>query len=440
MSTAAAPFVQSMRDAAASLRLPGSGLAWLDAARAEALRAFIARGLPDQHNELWKYTALRALLQRAYAAHDDTAPARPVDASIWAVPGLDGPCAVFVNGAFRGDLSSLDALPEGVTLRSLASALGDAPEPLRFLLDRRPDEHDDGFTLLNRALAADGVVLNVAAGVRVDQPLRIVHIGLAAASATAWHLRSLIEVGEGAHLDLIEQHVGEAKTGHLANLVNTINLRDNASLGWTAVQRAGVDATLLRRSELVLHDDARTAFHALELGGKLARHELRVDLAGSRSSFDSRGAFVLNGRRHADAEVLVTHRGRDTKSDALWRGVAMDRGRGVVHGRILVLAGADGADGGFYNKNLLLSPDAEIDTRPALEIYADEVKANHGATVGQLDENVLFYLRSRGIPLELAKRVLVRAFCSEAMDGIQPASLRDHCETLLADQLPELEA
>ncbi len=438
MSTASAPFVQSMRDAAASLRLPGSGLAWLDAARAQALREFTARGLPDQHNELWKYTALRALLQRTYAARDDTASARAVDASMWAIAGLDGPCVVFVNGVFRADLSSLDALPDGVTARSLAVALADAPEPLRFLLDRRPDDHDDGFTLLNRALAADGLVLNVAAGIRVQQPLRIVHVGLAATSATAWHLRSLIEMGEGAHLELIEQHVGEEKTGHLANLVRTCALHENASLDWTVVQRAGTDATLLRRSDLLVHDGANAAFHALELGGRLARHELRVDLAGSRSCFDSRGAFVLNGRRHADTEVLVTHRGRDTRSDALWRGVAMDRGRGVVHGRILVLPGADGADGGFYNKNLLLSPDAEIDTRPALEIYADEVKANHGATVGQLDENVLFYLRSRGIPLELAKRILVRAFCSEALDGIEPAPLREHCETLLASQLPEL--
>jgi Fe-S cluster assembly protein SufD len=112
----------------------------------------------------------------------------------------------------------------------------------------------------------------------------------------------------------------------------------------------------------------------------------------------------------------------------------------VVHGRILVQPGADGADGSFYNKNLLLSPDAEIDTRPALEIYADEVKANHGATVGQLDDHVLFYLRSRGIPLELARRMLVRAFCSVALDDIQPAALREHCETLLAEHLPEVAA
>jgi Fe-S cluster assembly protein SufD len=201
-----------------------------------------------------------------------------------------------------------------------------------------------------------------------------------------------------------------------------------------------MDTTLLRNSQVRLHDDAALDLHALELGGKLARHELQVDLAGARSRFNLRGAFVLQGRQHADMEVLVAHRGRDSVSDAIWRGVADNRARGVVHGRILVRPGADGAAGSFYNKNLLLSPDAEIDTRPALEIYADEVKANHGATVGQLDEGMLFYLRSRGVPLDLARHMLVRAFCAATLDGIQPEALREYCEVLLAAQLPELTA
>ena len=435
--TAAVPFAQSMHDAAASLRLPGSGLAWLDAARAEALQAFAARGLPDQRNELWKYTSLRALAQKTYAAGDPQAHSRAVDESLLPRPALQAPRAVFVNGVFRADLSQLDALPEGVTAQSLGVALREAPEPLRFLLDRRADDDDDGFTLLNRALAADGLILKVAPRVDVREPLHIVHVGLIAEAAAAFHLHSLVEVGEGARLRIVEHHVGETQTGHLTNIVRDISVHENAHLDWTIIQRAGADATLLRRSRVRLHDDATLDLHALELGGKLVRHEIRAELAGARSRFDSRGAFVLHGRQHADMEVLVTLRGRDSVSNAVWRGVADNRARGVVHGRILVQLGADGADGSFHNKNLLLSPDAEIDTRPALEIYADEVKANHGATVGQLDESVLFYLRSRGVPLETARRILVRAFCSVALDGMEPAPLREHCAALLAEQLPE---
>ncbi|HJU27171.1 MAG TPA: Fe-S cluster assembly protein SufD [Rhodanobacteraceae bacterium] len=441
MSTAAAvPFVESMRDAAAALRLPGSGLAWLEATRGEAMEAFLEHGLPTSRNELWKYTALRALAQRQYAARDYEAASRPVDEALFPQEAQDAPRAVFVNGAFRPDLSRLDRLPDGVVLQSLSSALEAEPEPLRFLLGAPKDAEDDGFTLLNRALAADGMILRIAQGMHVPAPLHVVHVGVAAASATAWHLRSLVEIGEGASLTIVEHHVGEATAGHLANLVREVKLHRQAHLDWVSVQRAGGDATLLRRTDVHLHEDASIDFHALELGGKLARHELRIDIAGARARFRSRGSFVLRDRQHGDMEVLVTHRGRDTVSDSLWRGVADDRARGVVHGRIVVTPGADGADGSFYNKNLLLSPSAEIDTRPALEIYADEVKANHGATVGQLDENVLFYLRSRGIPLDVARRMLVQAFCAVTLRGIEPAPLRNRCEVLLREQLPEVAA
>ncbi|TAN03585.1 MAG: Fe-S cluster assembly protein SufD [Rhodanobacteraceae bacterium] len=429
-----------MHEAAASLRLPGSGLAWLDAARAEALRAFAERGLPDQRNELWKYTSLRALAQRAYAAGDNQAADRVVGMASLPLPAIGNQCVVFVNGVYRADLSNLNRLADGVSAGSLASGLRESPEPLRFLLDKRADDDDDGFTLLNRALAADGLVLRVAAGVNVAEPLHVVHVGVAAEAASALHVRSLIELGEGARLDVVEHHVGDAGAGHLLNLVRDVNVHARAHLGWTVIQRACADATVLRCSRVRLHDEASLGFHALELGGKLVRHEIRAELSGARARFESRGAFVLHDRQHADMEVLVTHRGRDTFSNAVWRGVASDRARGVVHGRILVQPGADGADGSFYNKNLLLSTSAEIDTRPALEIYADEVKANHGATVGQLDENVLFYLRSRGVPLEVARRILVRAFCAVTLDGIEPATLREYCDGLLAEQLPEVAA
>jgi len=438
VNSVATPFVESMQAAAVS-GLPGSGIAWLDDTRRDALRAFATHGLPDTRNELWKYTALRVLQQRAYAPRDAGAASRPVADDLLRLDGCEGPRAVFVNGAFRADLSRLDDLPGGIVLQPLSEVLRHQPEPLRFLLAARAGD-EDGLTLLNRALAADGVIVRVADGVRAFNPLHVVHVGTSAGSAVAWHLRDLMELGEGASLAVIEHHVGDDTSGHFANLARTITLHARARLDWTIVQRASRDATLLRRTDCVLHEDTELDFHALELGGKLARHELRVDLAGDRARFASRGAFVLGGRQHSDTEVLVTHRARDTVSDSLWRGVAGDRARGVVHGRILVQPGADGSDGCFYNKNLLLSPTAEIDTRPALEIYADEVKANHGATVGQLDDNVLFYLRSRGIPLDTARRMLVRAFCAVTLDGIQPAGLREFCETLLAEQLPEAEA
>lgn len=428
-----------MRNAAQIARLPGSGIGWLDDARREALQTFLAGGLPTARDEMWKYTALRALAQREYTASDPQAETRVIDSEIFLLPGRDGPRVVYVNGVFRADLSKLDALPEGLSLTPLSRALVDQPEPLRFLLARRYREPRDAFAALNAALASDGAVLRVEAGVRIDAPMHIVHLGASADNDIAWHSRSLIELGEGSHLKLVEHHAATSEHAHFANLACDIVLHARAVLEILTLQDAAPNANLMRRTDFHLHADARVTLHALELGGALARHEIRVALDGDRSRFDSYGAFALRGRQHADTELVIEHRGRDTASDALWRGVANGRSRGVFHGAITVQRGADGTDAKLSNKNLLLSRDAEIDARPVLEIYADEVKAAHGATVGQLDERALFYLRSRGIAAEAARMLLVRAFCAAVLSGIEPAALREYCDALLLAHLPRSE-
>ncbi|MGH8213604.1 MAG: Fe-S cluster assembly protein SufD [Rhodanobacteraceae bacterium] len=435
MSAAVVPFVDSMRAAA----LPASGISWLDNSRAEALQAFIATGLPNTRNELWKYTALRALEQRSYVAHDEKASMCAVDEGAMALPGVEGPRLVFVNGVFRADLSRLDDLPKGLSVQPLSRALHQDPEPLRFLLTRRTSASHGAFSWLNMALASDGALVRVAAGVQVETPLHIMHVGTPAGTTIAWHARSFIEVGEGARLRIVEHHAAAGEYTHLANLAGEYVLHNAARLDLLAAQDAAAGATLFRRSDFQLHKDAQVALHALELGGALARHEIRVALDGDRSRCESRGAFALRGRQHADTELLIEHRGRDTASDSLWRGVADGRARGVFHGAIKVHPGADGSDAQLSNKNLLLSEGAEIDTRPALEIHADEVKAAHGATVGQLDERALFYLRSRGLSAEAARMLLVRAFCAVALAGVEPQVLREHCDALLLAHLPRSE-
>ena len=432
MNAAVASFVESMRTAA----LPASGIGWLDAARREAMQVFVAAGLPTARNELWKYTALRALERRSYGARDESALTRAIDESVLALPGVAGPRLVFVKGVFRADLSRLHDLPKGLSLRPLSRALAEQPEPLRFALSRQDHESRDAFAALNLALATEGVVLNVAEGARIEAPVHLVHVGMAAEGDIAWHARSLIELGAGSQLRLIEHHAAIGEHAHFANLASEMILREGAQLDLLIVQAAANGASLFRRSELRLHEEACARLHALELGGALARHELRVALDGDRSRVETRGAFALRGRQHADTELLIEHRGRDTASDSLWRGVADGRAGGVFHGAITVHPGADGSDAQLSNKNLLLSADAEIDTRPALEIYADEVKAAHGATVGQLDERALFYLRSRGVPAEQARMLLVRAFCAVALGDLEPQVLREHCDALLLSHLP----
>ena len=434
---ASLPLVESLLDAP----LPASGIAWLDAVRHENRAAFAAGGLPDTRVEAWKYTALRGLGQRRFARGDDSATSRAVAASVFALPGVVGPRLVFVNGAFRADLSALDALPAGLTLQPLSQALRGDAEPLGVALSRPAligdaGEVGDAFTRINAASAVDGVALRVAAGVKVAAPVQLVFVGAAADVELAWHLRNLIELGEGAELNLIEQHVSDAESAQLATVVSDIELREGARLHHTVLQNIAIATSLIRRSSVRLHARAHAMLHVLELGGALVRHDLRAELVGDGARFDTRGVFMPHGRQHIDTQLAIRHQALNATSTSTWRGVANDRARGVFRGAIVVAPGADGSDASLSNKNLLLSPSAEIDTKPELEIHADEVKAAHGATVGQLDERSLFYLRSRGIPLTEARALLTAAFCRAVLDDLPSEALRDYLSGLLVAQLP----
>jgi Fe-S cluster assembly protein SufD len=430
------PFVESLPAADALARLPGSDVAWLDAARRENLEAFADAGLPDTRVEAWKYTALRALAQRRFAHGDAQAAERAVDAAALALPGVDGPRLVFVNGVFRADLSSLAELPPGLSLRPLSQALREDAEGLRFALAHRYREAGDAFARLNAALAGDGVVLRVARGANIAKPVHLLFVGAPAEGDLAWHLRNVVELEEGAELSLVEHHAAAGAQKHLATVVGDVVLREGARLDLAVLQDAAEDATLVRRTQLRLDTRAHAALHVLELGGALVRHDLRAELAGDEARFDSRGVFALHGRQHADTQLVVQHRALNTASESTWRGVADQRSRGVLRGAIVVAEGADGADASLSSKNLLLSAQAEIDTKPELEIYADEVKAAHGATVGQLDERALFYLRSRGIPHAEARALLTAAFCRAVLQDMPNEALRDHVSQLLLAHLP----
>jgi Fe-S cluster assembly protein SufD len=427
---ASLPLVASLLDAP----LPASGIAWLDAARQENRAAFAAGGLPETRVEAWKYTALRGLGQRSFASGDSDAQTRAVDASTLALPGVTGVRLVFVNGAFRADLSVLDALPAGLSLQPLSQALlGDA-EPLRFALSRHYRDAGDAFAQINAASANDGVVLRVAAHAKIAQPVQLVFVG--ADVELAWHARNVIELGEGAELSLVEQHVSAGEPAQLTTLVSDIDVRDGARLHHMVLQDAAIGVNLVRRTSLRLHARAQATMHVLELGGALVRHDLRAELIGDDAQLHTRGVFMPHGRQHTDTQLAIRHQALNTTSTSHWRGVANDRARGVFRGAIVVAPGADGSDANLSNKNLLLSPSAEIDTKPELEIYADEVQAAHGATVGQLDERSLFYLRSRGIPLAEARALLTAAFCRAVLDDLPNVALREHLSGLLVAQLP----
>ena len=414
--------------------LPARDAAGLGDARRAALDAALRDGLPGARSERWKYTPLRALERRAFAASE---PAALADAGLLAA--IAAPRIVLVNGRFDPTHTDLDGLPEGVTLQPLSRVLqeGDARESN--FLARRYDRADEVFARLNAALADDGVVLRAQAGAYAAQPIHLVFIGVPMEGDRAWHLRHLIELRQGAQLSVVEHHLAGAAHTHLANTVTHVHLAAQAKLTHARVQDDAVGATVIARTDAVLARDAVYRRIDLELGAALSRHELNVALQGESAQLHANGVLLATGKRHLDTRLSIDHAGRDSACELTWRGLGAGRSRVVFHGGILIREGADGSAAMLSNKNLLLSEGAEIDTQPVLEIHADEVQAAHGATVGQLDPTVMFYLRSRGLPAEQARALLTAAFCRETLVVIEDSRLREQLTATLDAALARLE-
>ncbi len=400
-------------------------------ARRDVLDAALRDGLPGPRAEAWKYTSLRQLERRSFTA----APAAPPALDAALLDDIPSPRLVFVNGRLHDGLSDMHALPAGVQLAPLSASLvvdgGSAP-----LLARHYERSDEIFARLSSALADEGVVLRVTEGTQVEVPVQLVFASVASGDDQAWHHRSLVELGAGASLGIVEHHLQAGDAAHLDNSVVHVHVAREAVLRHARVQAGGARQTSFLRTDAVLARDAQYHRVDLELGAALSRHELNVRLEGDNARLTANGVLLGTGRRHVDTRLGIEHIARDTACGLLWRGVAANRSRVVFHGGIHIREGADGTDANLSNKNLLLSSDAEIDTQPTLVIDAEEVKAAHGATVGQLDANALFYLRSRGLPQEQAQALLSAAFCHEPLK-ILPDRLREQLGRRLDRALAE---
>lgn len=403
--------------------------------------------LPTSRSEAWRYTSLKALERRALAVGDADAASRAVPAALLDAACGDAPRIVFVNGVMRADLSTacdaagLSLEPAGAgrrarPARSDTHASDVRDETLaRDALDVRDEARArDALEILNEALARDTLVVRVAPGRRIARPLHVVHVGAPAASDLAWYGHCAFELGDDSALELVEHHVATGAQSNVGNLRTDVSIGSRATLRWTRLQRASEGETRFTSLHATLGADAKLEHYALDAGGALVRHRLVVVLGARGASLRARGVFALRGRQHADTQLEVVHDARDTHCDIAYRGLADERARGVFAGSIVMRPGADGADARLENKNLLLSPHAEIDTKPVLEIHADEVKASHGATVGQIDERALFYLRSRGLPEPEARAMLTYAFCASMFDAM-PGAGRAQALALLSARL-----
>lgn len=424
--TALAPLAR-LREGLAGL--PG-GPAW-DAWRAAGLERLVALGLPTARDDAWKYANLRLLERRVGVP----APVQPLalDALLPLLPDVPGPRLVFVDGRHAPALSA-GALPAGARLAVLSELLPHrVPDQLAAVLPAPRDDLEDRARLLNAALLTDGAHLVVDAGAAVAEPVNVVFVGTAGSA----YPRLVVDVGARATLTLVEHHVTAGDADAFAAPVIELRLGDGAALDHYRVQLQGIRAVAADDVQVSVGRDARYAHHAHAFGGQYARTDLRVRLAAPGATAALHGLFFADGSRHVDLRVLVDHAAPHTTSTQVYRGVAAGRGRGAYDGKVLIRHGAEKASSQQSSRNLLLSPQAEIDTRPQLEIYTDDVKAGHGATTGALDETMLFYLLSRGLDRATARGLLTFAFAEDVVAQVRIPALRRFLEHRVLQGLPD---
>jgi Fe-S cluster assembly protein SufD len=404
-----------------SSRLPGARLPWLASLRAAAAAAFRAQGLPSRRAEAWRYTDLRPIAEVEFAE-----PLLSVTAAL-PLPAQRLPRrAVFVDGRFREGLSELG--DDAVALGSLAADLPAAEGRLGRLA--RPEEHP--LAALNTALFEDGLTVTVPAGIDAGG-LELSHFVLAAERPLACHPRHLIRLEAGARLLLLESAQGDVATRYLHNPVFEIEIAEGASLVHVRLSQEGEAGFQLGTIYARIEAGGTYDNFTLNAGGRLVRNEIHAVLAGPEAACHMNGAQLLRDGQHADTTTVLDHAAPDCGSRQTYKTVLSGRSRGVFQGRIHVHQVAQRTDGYQMNQALLLSPEAEIDSKPQLEIYADDVKCSHGATVGALDADQLFYLRARGIPEPAARTMLIDAFLQDVVDTIAEGPARDAVATAIAD-------
>lgn len=408
-------------------RVQDAAAPWLRALRADAWARFAAQGLPGRRDEDWKYTRLNAL---------DRVPAGTAPLPQAAPAGLpEGARLVFAGGRLVPAWSTLPAAP-GVTLTSLADALAADGEALRARL--RSDGANAparAFACLNDALFEDGLWLTLAPGARLDGPLHVVHLGGAGNASS--HLRLLIDLGEQAEAQVVEHYLGLGAEPYHVNVLAQATLAPGARLRHVKLLAEGAAGIHVGDFRVRVGRDARFESHLVAAGGGLLRQDLDVDLGEPGGECSLRGLTTAGSGEHVDFHTRIEHRAPHCRSEETYKGLVGGNGRAVFNGRVHVHPGADKTDSAMTCANLLLSDRAEVDAKPELEIYADDVKCSHGATVGQLDEAQLFYLRARGIELAAARALLMTAFARDALAGLD-GDLADTLAARVETRLPTL--
>jgi Fe-S cluster assembly protein SufD len=436
MTTLTRPQGSSLIDLAVSMDV-STGPDWLRDIRRAALDRFRELGLPTRKDEEWRFTSLKRLQQIEFVPlSDDRGGVTAEQAGSFDIPGLDCPRVVLVNGRPAAELSNLSAVPEGMTVLTLSAAIEKHGDLVREHLTRLAESESDPFTALNTAMLDDATVIVVDRGATIGTPVHVVHI-TTPGEPIATHPRTLIVSGESAECTVIEDYVSTGADTYLTNAVTELVVGDNGNVHHYFIDRESRAAFNVATLNVKQGRDSHFESHSALIGGTLVRNNVHPVLAGENCHSLLNGIYIGMGEQHLDNHMRVVHAEPHCDSRQYYRGILDDDARGVFSGRIVVARDAQKTDAVQSSQNLLLSPTAQANTKPQLEIYADDVKCTHGATIGQLDDDAIFYLRSRGLSEENARGMLIYSFARESLERMSLDPLREALTAIVLDRIPQ---
>ncbi|MGE3920817.1 MAG: Fe-S cluster assembly protein SufD [Gammaproteobacteria bacterium] len=400
---------------------------WLTILRQSALHNFDAIGFPTTHDEAWKYTRTLPIENKNFAMVYQSKPSiRPETLTLYNISS-NYYQAVFVNGVYQETLSTLPKNENDLIIQPISYTLKNSPDLLKQHL-KQHQQH--GYSALNTAFFQEGLFIHLPDNLQLDKPLHLLFFVSSPTEPVAFNTRNIVVAGKNSQASLVEHYVGVSESPYFTNTITDIFCDDSAFVNHYKIQQESLHGYHIGTTFAELSKNSEFNSVVISTGGSLVRSDTNINLhQHSTCSLD--GLFLAQKKQHMDFHTKVDHAFPETQSSEFYKGIIADQARGVFHGKVIVHQNAQKSDAKQQSKNLLLSDSAEVDTKPELEIYADDVKCSHGATVGQLEDSSLFYLRSRGLDLEEAKKILIYAFAREIIDRVEDNALKAYLGKLV---------
>ncbi len=409
------------------------------AGRRNALEKLAVTGFPTLKEEEWKYTNVAPIIKNgfypAYAINENNINKKELEKNFFC--GLECHRLVFINGLYSKELSKVNSLPKGAVVASLRDAIKTNPELVKKYITL--PEKANAFTLLNNAYNLDGLFVYLPKGSIVETPVQVLFINGNGEENVLSSPRNIIAAEENSSVNLVFSYLGAGSKSYFTNVITDVHLGENASVSVYKIQNENDNSYHIEKADVIQGASSRFNHYSVSFGGSIVRNDINSSLEGENGECHYYGLYLANGNRHIDNHTFVDHASPNCLSNELYKGILDDEARGVFNGKIVVRPDAQKTNAYQTNRNILLTDEAKIHTKPQLEIFADDVKCSHGATVGRLDETAYFYIRSRGVPAEMAKSMLIRAFANDVIESVKIPELKEQLNHMIFSHLNRVE-